>query len=104
MKGFKRTVSGTQSNVVNFTDYVVENAHLNNYGIQIRFVDEETNDAIHITLTEDDMLRIKHVLPKSTREMNLEQEVYALRQALEDAQVEKQRYEEALDGRRSVNG
>ncbi len=94
MKGFKRTVSGTQASVSNFKDYVVENAHVNNEGIQIRFVDEDSDDAIHITLTEDDMLRISKCMPKSARETNLEQEVFALRQELTDA----------LDGRRSVNG
>lgn len=105
MKGFKRTVIGTRRTDAHFDDYVVMNAHLTQDGkVEIRFAHKESDDALHISLDEEDILRISKCFPKSTREINLEQEVLTLRQELEDAQVENQRYEEALDGRKSVSG
>ena len=89
MKGFKRTVNGTHSTVANFTGYIVMNAHLDQEGVvQIRFADQQSDDAIHISLDEEDILRISKVVPKSTREINLEQEVLTLRQALLDLEAQ----------------
>lgn len=89
MKGFFRTVKGTRQNTVHFGDHIVMNAHLTQEGaVEIRFAHKSSDDAIQIDLDEEDILRISKVMPKSTREINLEQEVLTLRQALLDLEAQ----------------
>lgn len=105
MQGFYRIAKGKTTHITYFGDMVVGNASNEPGGVLVlHFGHKTSDDAIQIKMDADDLLRIKHALPKSTREINLEQENARLRDTLEGMESENLRFQEALDGRRSING